>query len=223
MSNRYVGDGATVTIGVPCSAETVPKHTGGRLAVLSCTPYILSWTLLGPLCVEGLRNLLFSEGGTRETNIGIERLGPLGAMRTTVIDTGYLCGYPRVPLVDVIKVGATDGADAAPAVNPMVSPVTFIATSQIRCYPISGGLRTFSAAAVTSSAAVTATGVGPGGIDMLVRGPGTTVATDMPVESAKVMERKVVATLRFYGGEGVADVADDIISGGMAVASSVRT
>lgn len=144
-----------------------------------------------------MSNLLFSGGETRDTKIDIERLGPLGAMSTTVMETGYLCDYPRVPLVDIINVGATDGADAAPAVKPMVSPVTFIATSHKRCYPISEDHSRFSAAAVTSSAAVTATGVGPGDIDMLVRGPDTTVATDMPVESAKVMVRKVVATLRF--------------------------
>lgn len=58
---------------------------------------------------------------------------------------------------------------------------------------------------------------------MLVRGPGGSVATDIPVDSAKVIVRKVAATHRFYEGEGVAEAADEIISEGIAVASSVRT
>lgn len=66
--------------------------------------------------------------GTRDTKMEIGRLGPLDAILTTVIGTGYLCDYPSVPLADIIKVGATDDADAAPAVKPMVSPVTSIAT-----------------------------------------------------------------------------------------------
>lgn len=221
--NRFAGVEVTVARVAVWRPVTVANHTGGRFARTSWAHYVRSFVLSGREGGHTLYIKIKQDGETRATKIGIGRLGPLVAMRTTVIGTGYLWDYPRVPLVDMMKVGATDDADAAPAVNPMVSPVTYSMTTQTSDFPSSEVQITFSIAAVTSSAAVTVTGVGPGDIGMLVRGPGTTVATGIPVESAKVMERKVEATHRLYEGGGVADAAEVVTSAGIFVASSVRS
>lgn len=81
------------------------------------------------------------------------------------------------------------------------------------------GHSAFSAAAVTSSAAVPVTEVGPGGIGVLDRGPVVDVGPGIPVGRVKATVIKVGTTHRFYGSEGAAGAAGGETSGGILCAS----
>lgn len=86
-------------------------------------------------------------------------------------------------------------------------------------FSISVEYSAFSAAAVTSSAAVPVTEVGPDGIDVFERGPGVDVGPGMPVERVNATAVNVAITHRLYGSEGAADAAEVDTSGGILCAS----
>lgn len=124
-----------------------------------------------------------------------------------------------VPLEGLANAGATRDADRMTVGTPTGPFVTFLMTSCNNGFSSSVVHSAFSAAAVTSSAAVPVTEVGPDGIGVFDRGPGVDVGPGMPVDRVKATAVKVGMTHRLYGREWAADAAEVGTSGGILWAS----
>ncbi len=101
-----------------------------------------------------------------------------------------------MPREGLANAGATRDAGRITVGTPSVPLVTFLITSCNSGHSSYVVQSAFSAAAVTSSAAVPVTEAGPDEIVVLDRGPGADVAPGIPVDRVKATVVKVVMTHR---------------------------